>query len=38
MPAELLAPDAELSTRINGYRVDALDRALNTRPAPGTHP
>ncbi|WP_330434061.1 alpha/beta hydrolase [Streptomyces sp. NBC_00825] len=35
---ELLARDAELSTRINGYRVDALDRALNTRPAPGTHP
>ncbi|RPK65421.1 MULTISPECIES: alpha/beta hydrolase fold domain-containing protein [unclassified Streptomyces] len=35
---ELLAPDAELSTRITGYRVDALDRALNTRPLPGTRP
>ncbi|MFE7245404.1 alpha/beta hydrolase [Streptomyces sp. NPDC057580] len=35
--AELLAPDAELSTRITDYRMNALDRALNTPPTPGTH-
>ncbi|MGY3684367.1 alpha/beta hydrolase [Streptomyces sp. TE33382] len=29
---ELLAPDAELSARIVGYRTDALARALNTPP------
>ncbi|MBT2429659.1 alpha/beta hydrolase [Streptomyces sp. ISL-112] len=34
---ELLAPDAELSTRITDYRMNALDRALNTPPSPGTH-
>ncbi|GAA3485665.1 hypothetical protein GCM10018966_101980 [Streptomyces yanii] len=35
---ELLAPDAELSTRITDYRMNALARALNTPPTPGTHP
>ncbi|MCX4967794.1 alpha/beta hydrolase [Streptomyces sp. NBC_00654] len=32
---ELLAPDAELSARIVGYRTDALTRALNTPPGTG---
>lgn len=32
---ELLAPDAELSTRITDYRMTALNRALNPSPAPG---
>ncbi|MFD9424091.1 MULTISPECIES: alpha/beta hydrolase [unclassified Streptomyces] len=33
---ELLAPDAELSTRITDYRMSALRRALNTPPTPST--
>ncbi|MEU1231170.1 alpha/beta hydrolase [Streptomyces sp. NPDC005828] len=32
---ELLAPDAELSARITGYRMSALDRALHPSRAPG---
>ncbi|MGX5395457.1 alpha/beta hydrolase fold domain-containing protein [Streptomyces anulatus] len=32
--AELLAPDGELSTRITAHRINALDPALNTQPAP----
>ncbi|MFG3530037.1 alpha/beta hydrolase [Streptomyces sp. NPDC047917] len=32
---ELLAPDAELSTRITDYRMTALNRALHSSRAPG---
>ncbi|MCX4986285.1 hypothetical protein [Streptomyces sp. NBC_00572] len=32
---ELLAPDAELTRRITGYRANALDRALSPPSAPG---
>ncbi|WP_323137939.1 alpha/beta hydrolase fold domain-containing protein [Streptomyces sp. NBC_01433] len=33
---ELLAPDAELSTRITDYRMSVLRRALNSPPTPST--